>query len=826
MLITTERSCLLISLLLLYGLHSYSQPQHTLTYRGSVMDQQGNPLPFASVVSGNMRYGTLTDSTGLFSLSLPAGRYVFSISYLGYRAVEDTIVLNREVQRDYQLEEEVLVLEEVLITDDDRDPAYGIIQLAINHKKENATPFPAYAYEAYTKTAVRFAEEFDKEVLKGIPFGSTDEDEDLPPEVQAELLYLAETMSEVKIRTPDKVNETIKYSKVSGDSEQFSFFGNLMHRFTPYENRIVMENVADRGVVSPLADNSFSYYRFKLLGTKTEKNSTSYKIKVSPKQPHYAAYQGVIYIVDSTYAVKELDFLLTGEQISLLDTLRIRQEYQLVSDAWILFQSRLNFSFAFQLFGRELPFEGYTQSILSDYDIKPQFEKKSFGGEILAISDSALVKDSSFWTLNRPIPLTINEQLDYQFKDSVEQVRQSPEYLDSLSRDSRKLSWGDLISGKTITNYRTNISWRLFSLIDETGFNAIEGYYLSSGLGYSKMWDNEQMLSVEGKVRYGFARERLNYQMKLQWESAKSRGLRISVRGGDYVSEFSRFNQISPLVNTLYSLFVKQSFVRLYRKQFVEANYSQEWFNGFTVRLNARFEDRFPLANRSDYSFFRDDRTYDPNLSIPEHSAFITSIELTYQPFNTYIRTPKGNISLGSDWPVISATYTQGDPQSDGQYADFAQIQLGLSHDIELGVLGQSKWKVQLGTFLRNDNVFLPDVFHYKGNETIFKGEAYDEFFLMPYYTFASDKNYVEAHFEHGFEGFLMSQLPGIRKLKLREYLGFHLLSQENRRAYIELHAGLAGRAFKLIPLRADVHLRLSNNEIGDKWGGTITIPF
>jgi len=57
---------------------------------------------------------------------------------------------------------------------------------------------------------------------------------------------------------------------------------------------------------------------------------------------------------------------------------------------------------------------------------------------------------------------------------------------------------------------------------------------------------------------------------------------------------------------------------------------------------------------------------------------------------------------------------------------------------------------------------------------------------------------FAEAHVEHHFGGFLFNKIPGIRKLKLGEVLGFHFLYTPTRQQYFQIDAGI-DNIFKLI---------------------------
>jgi iron complex outermembrane receptor protein len=95
------------------------QAQFTLS--GSVLQAvNGQPLPDATVVvtpAGTSARSMLTGSSGAFSFSsLPAGRCIISITYVGYEAVSDTVELTSNLQRNYRMKWSATLSDEVIVS--------------------------------------------------------------------------------------------------------------------------------------------------------------------------------------------------------------------------------------------------------------------------------------------------------------------------------------------------------------------------------------------------------------------------------------------------------------------------------------------------------------------------------------------------------------------------------------------------------------------------------------------------------------------------------------------------------------------------------------
>ena len=73
--------------------------QQTISVKGNVRDQSGEPMAGVNVIVEGTTIGTMTDSNGNFTLNVPSTSIKIKFSYIGY---EDQIVLiknNRNLNR-------------------------------------------------------------------------------------------------------------------------------------------------------------------------------------------------------------------------------------------------------------------------------------------------------------------------------------------------------------------------------------------------------------------------------------------------------------------------------------------------------------------------------------------------------------------------------------------------------------------------------------------------------------------------------------------------------------------------------------------------------
>ena len=73
-------------------------PPVSRVIQGIVRDEQGNPLPGATIKIKGTRMGTATDFEGRFQLALAGNAQVLEVSFIGYRTVEVNVQGKDEIE--------------------------------------------------------------------------------------------------------------------------------------------------------------------------------------------------------------------------------------------------------------------------------------------------------------------------------------------------------------------------------------------------------------------------------------------------------------------------------------------------------------------------------------------------------------------------------------------------------------------------------------------------------------------------------------------------------------------------------------------------------
>lgn len=782
---------------------------------GIVTDNNGKPLSFANVYVLGTTKGVTTNAEGQYQLEMDTGRFEVVFQYIGYaKQVHEVEIQNADVELNVTLTQEEIQLSEVVVSGKE-DPAYAIIRKAIAGRRAHYDQIENYQCSAYTKGLQRLVSAPDKIFGQPVNFdGSLDSN-------NAGIIYLSESISDLSFQKPDLLHEEVISSKVSGDSKAFTWNrAGDFYIFDFYKNTIRIEPLSERVFISPISDNAMLYYRYHLTGVFMDEGRLVNKIEVTPRRKSDPAFSGFLYIVDEIWNIHSLDFFLTKQnQINFLDTLRIKQVYAPVQDTlWMQLSQRFEFNFG--LLG--IKAEGYFAIVYSDYTVNTIFPKKHFTNEALTVDEEANKKDSIYWERYRPVPLTQEERLDYARKDSLEELKKSKEYLRKIDRKANKFDPWDLILGYNYQNSYKKLYVSFMPYAQGLQYNTVEGFNFKLRAEIRKELSKERTLLFEPLARYGFSNKHFNCSLRTRFDYKPAKFAYIEWEGGRKVFQFNRNEPITEMVNTAYSLFGGKNYMKIFEDWFGRINHRIEIVNGLTLWANAVYERRLALENTSAIAVKNKEEDYEPNIDFEEHDAFSFAVTLQYKPGQKFISRPYQKITVGSKWPSLAVSYRKSIPGVIKSELDYDFLEFRISDEISHGMFGNESYSVKLGMFLRDNNTELMDYRHFNGNQTVFGLNYHDGFQLLDYYTASTTNKYIEAHFQHNFEGFFFNKIPGIRKLKFQEVFGVHFLYTEDFKDYTELNVGIENI---LRVLRLDFVFSLSKNH-PNEFGVRIGLDF
>ena len=772
---------------------------------GVITSNTGDTLAYASVYVEGTAQGTIANGNGAYNLSLTPGDYKIVYQYIGYEKQVHDLTLTAEGNvKDVVLQESSYVINDVVIAADAEDPAYAIIRQAIKNRDKNQNLIQSYTANVYVKGNVKMLDA--PESLFGQEIGNLDGI--LDDSTRQGILYLSESQSKITFERPDNIKEEMYSSVVSGSDNGLNAnqFGNA--RFDFYEEYQEFE----RSMLTPLADNALSYYKYRLEGTTFDSDGKMVnKIKVIPKSIYQPLFFGMIYIYEDSWSLHSVDLNFTGKSVKLkfFDTMSIQQIFVPVDgfDGHPLMSQTMEFRAAMLGF----KFGGVFNYIFSDYEINLALEKGTFTAESFRMTDDAVVRDSAFWEKVRPIPLTAEEKIDYVRKDSLKQIWESKPYLDSLDRANNKFKWSDILFGYDYDNTYKKRHFSYSSPLSSIQFNAVEGNAIDVAFE-ARLYDSTEnkQLRINPLIRYGFSDKQLKASLNFRYRfDRRNRGF-LYFGGGREYAQLNRANPVMTNINTLYSAFSKTNLLHLYDKRYLRLNVTKEVKNGLYMRPYINYEQRRPLSNNSDSAWFgNDDKEFRPNnvigkdayertYTLQAHDALLAGIRLTWYPGQKYMTFPDFKSRTQSGAPRFQLDYSRG-------FGDVSFDKLHLKiwdRTVNAKLFGYSAYSIEGGMFLSDDAVGIPDQFHFRGNETFinFERDNIGSFKLMPQYVYSTIESYAAGFFEHHFDGYILDRVPLFRNLGAKLVAGGNVMAYKDQ-YYYEYSVGLEGISIGLFTL-------------------------
>jgi hypothetical protein len=606
-----------------------------------------------------------------------------------------------------------------------------------------------------------------------------------------------------------------------------SFNSAMNVDFNLYNNTININN----DIISPIADYAFNYYKYKLVGEfYDDEKHLIHKISIIPKRENDRVFSGSIYIVDDTWALYGIDVEVKGSQIQMppADTIRIRQNltFDVSTEQWLVRSQTIDFGYSF------LGFRGNGSFVANytNYDINPELLDQKNKNEILVFEKDANKKETEYWNTKRPIPLTSEESKDYIRRDSIEILRTSKTYLDSIDRKNNRFKLIDVITGYTFEKSYDKKSLRISGPLEGLHFNTVQGYNVSLNSVFTKRYnDYKNYISVNGAVNYSFETNRLRGTLGGRYRFNAITNAAVWTDFGVKVQQFNQSNPISNLHNDISSLMFESNYIKIYDNQFAKFGYGMEVFNGLRFSTQLAYENRKVLFNTTNYTLFPiDDLNYTSNNPLdPEtvdsspftnHNLLKFNLQLGIRFEEKYMSYPDFRYKITSDYPQLYLDYTKGFNSSVSAY-DFDHLSARIQQNINLKTTGVLEYNITAGTFFNNKKLAFTDYKHFNGTQTHVntKGNYLSSFKNMGYYDFSTSNNYFEYHLEHDFKGYILGKIPWVNTLNLNLVIGAHGIGIKNESPYKEFNIGLGNIGWKKYRfLRVDYVRSYVNGAIDD----------
>jgi hypothetical protein len=723
---------------------------------GIVLDKATKERIFyADVYIKGTTIGTSSDDTGYFKIILDQYYDSIAVSFLGYNDNSQKLLKQTRQYISFELETASNELFETVIYANRESIEDFLLKKIQQYKPKNdLRSLQNYAYKTYSKVEIDIKNISEKtqgrKVLKPFAFifnniDSTSEEEPFLP------MMIAETISDVYYsKSQNKLREEIIASKISGlEDESFSeFLGATATQYNIYDNSY---NIMNKEFISPIAPNGKMFYEYKVIDTILLQNIIHYKMQFKPKGESSNTFFGSLIVSEHNFAIKQINLSMAKHvNINFIKRIELKQNYEFANQKfWMLSDDYIAVEF--------MPLEKKPSFIIrrntthKDFQIEESHidaKVKSMKEDVVYNED--LKKDNAFWDSTRFTPLSKNEAAVYYMIDTLQSLKP----YKTISYFMNLLINGYIKAGPVSFG----------PVFNAISYNQLEGWRFRLGMKTNDKLSKRFVF--EGFGAYGLRDKDWKYGLSGDFLLMKYPRQVLSLSYIKDVSKLRRTQEVISTDNLLSQAILRNRNMKLLLAEEAKIRYNIEWKKGQSQSIT--FQNRRIHPKLVPFVYAKNDNEILNNQDIINTTEIILNTRVAFgEKFlfsNEIFRSSINRTSI----PVLNFEYVIGIKDIFKSQYNYQKITLSFAHLIPIRPIGKLEIKLQTGKVFGKVPFILSEV--HDGNQTF--GYNSNAFNLMNDYEFYSDQ-YFQWILIHHFEGFFLNKIPGVRKLKLREYVDF-----------------------------------------------------
>jgi len=737
---------------------------------GTVKDNFGEPVAFANVIFKDSNEGTITNENGRFYLESDANYPEVIFSFIGYGDTQLTLTKRASYNLEVTLKEEASSLDEVVVYSGKQskknNPAIDILRKIWENRRENGVKkFKQYEYDKYEKL------EFDlntidsglikSKIFKGMEFVWDQIDTSRITGNTYLPIFINEAISKVYgdnlLNEEKEILEGNKNSGFENNQTLIAFVKDLYSDYDVYDNYL---KFFDKAFTSPLSRTGIDVYNYVLLDSAYRDNKWCYNIVYYPRRKNELTFKGDFWVNDTTWAIKEINLQATkSANVNWVREVYIEQEFEVLNDSIFLITRDYFLSdFSFRKKEDARGVYGKRTTLYDNYAFDIAKEKKFYNEQIDPYQFEIYNRPDDFWEERRMESLNKDEKGVYQMLDT----------LKNLPRFKALYNIGaTLASGYyQINNFDFGPVFSVF------GFNEAEGLRIRLG-GRTYFSQNDQW-RIEGFGAYGFKDNKFKYGISGKW--LLDRKSRLTIFGGNRRDVEQTGASLTTSNDVLGRNLASSSLVsvgandRLTNINLSTIGFQLEPIKSLVTRVTGSYRTLRSATETFSLDYLDDDGVLQSEIQQPE-----IEFSLTYTPgIKTSGYGVERTLINAGAYPTFFVGYTAGLKGTLGGDFDYQKIQALYTQPWNIGGLGRTFTTIEVGKII--GDVPLGLLSPIPGNQTPFS--IYNTFTQLDFYEFVSD-TYASLHLQHDFGGRVLSRIPGLRDLNLREVIGFRAIYGE-----------------------------------------------
>ena len=833
----------LFFLFLLFCVNGFTQ-----SLKGKVVDNQGNPIEYATIYVSEAKSGSITSASGEFILPLKSGKYTCTVQHLSYQTVTKTIEFPQTSFLEITMNLKAVTLKEVQVNAKDEDKAYRIIRNTVAKSPYYQKQLVSYKATFYAKGTMKIK---DTPILVGKMLAKQ-------MQIRKGDVYTEESVSEIVV-TPDKTEQKV-ISKRSSYPKTLTFDAGWFFNYNIYRTPA-------NSLISPVTKQGLSVYRYQLEYSYRDNELLIYHIKVMPRNNNPFAFSGYIDIIDGSWHVYNFDFAGSIDLGVAKARFTIKQNYvPIEKNVWMPgsfyttvdvktmgFNVIMNTSFSTQYKDYKVNPIVYSSAspvveeqspvnkkepivskkseklakgiaeIISQEELKTrdaiklvnlieaknkedaknnpkndsvnslEIQKHFF----MTVDSNALNYDSAQWENYRTIPLSAEEL------NSFEQKQKN----DSIQKEKVPMKKEIKIIKNRDKTFFMGINW----MRCVAAYNVVDGFKAGIHLYANKRFkDSATSLNNGVTIGYAFAAKHFFLDAFSQWNYNPKRLASIELFGGKQSADFNQKPKTTYFIiqsGTVSSLFFRKNLRRYYDRIYAGLRHKIELFNGFQTSVGLSYEQQHPIDNHSDYSFFfQKTRTFKPNIPMNEYvaanpayisaqNAFLLDISISYTPrmFYRYSENKKIKYNVRSEYPTFTLSWKKGINKILGSNSNFDYVELTIKQDIDFRLFKTLEYNFSAGFFPNTKSMHFSNFKHFQTNSFwVVFNPFYEAFNTLLNYTYSTNEWFISGHAKYETLYLMLKFIPGLNKTLMTENLYLSFLSNPLTKNYIEVGYSLS----------------------------------
>ncbi|MDR1368568.1 MAG: DUF5686 and carboxypeptidase regulatory-like domain-containing protein [Dysgonamonadaceae bacterium] len=790
-------------------------------FEGKVTGTSGEPISGATVYIKENKQGLVCNTNGEFQVTLPEGDYNCTFSCLGYAATERSFSIKKEADPVYMeitLKTTSFELSEVVVRAGE-DPAYEMIRKAVKKAPLYLAQIKEFTCEAYIKGAGKsvhipgWIEKMGGEQLK----------------LYKDKLFLQESFSEVKYTYPDKYVQNVIAFSSSMPNDSIAKDAMGIFRGSLYAQY-------DGSILHP---KTFSYYRFRYEDFEEIDGVNVNKIKIIPRFNDPKLFSGYLYLAEDYWNIRGAELILNTEFGKVKYTLN----YNDVTDHIFLVTSYVSHIDA-NFMGVKFAFDYLASVKYTDIQVndsitalvkkeekmkqvkeKKNLEIKPYDERYKREADSlATQRDSMYWSEIRSITLNEEEIASYARKDTIQSKSDS---IKNERSGANGYSLFNALVGGQVGRDSSKVIFRYGSLLKVAPeYNFVDGLWLGTSFGIDIKRKEHSFWEFKPSAYWALSRKRLLWTMDLNFTYAPLKLGKLKVSGGSCSEDYMGNNGMSRIENMYNSILWGINNAKFYQKDFFNAENDIEIIHGLKLKTGIEIADRKALENHASYSFRGNKKDVKPN--IPPYSEDLNEqydrlakyeIGLQYIP-ELYYTIEKGKKRyVRTRFPTFFAIFRQGLAGGEPDYSKFHRLDLSIMQTVRLGLFNRLNYQVNAGKFFNKNEFNYIDYKHFNSSDQLFtKNEFETSFVLLPYYTYSTNKEWIQAMVNYRSDYLLLKRMPFLHGKPVKESLHGKFLHTPGKKFYSEWGYSLTFSALAGLGMSAGVFVGLDKfdyNSVG-----------